>query len=842
MKLEAAKSTPAVKVAPRARVQFETLSLSWPVLVGLVTLAVYLLSMPYVERRWRTTGDEPHYLLTAHSLVQDGDWDLTNNYDQLDYLAFYLSPDIIRQVRLTPDGRQVLSHHLGLPLLIAPAYAVGGRYGVLIFQVILAALLAGVTFKLAYFVSADEIASLLATLAVLFSPPFFFYPYLVYPELIGALLTTTLLYILVTRQPATTGVVIFTLVALTALPWLNRRFIVLAVVLAWLMAGMWRNSKEPDQTRNLTPSMKMFKGGQPPLISLLWGGNKEVLPSLGGVRGRQNDGRWSWPALATLFLPAVSILALAWFNTTFLPPARADFTLPEAHLLWFRLARGLGWLLDQQRGLFIFAPVYLLAVWGLPWLFFQNGGGRSVPRYSRRILLPFIVALGTTTIAGGFWVAWELGPRYLVVALPGLAPLLALAWSRYRQAKLFIAVATLLLALSLANTGIILHQPDLPYQSSLPLYYGEKLNLPLVDLLPNLADYAQIVPDPTAPDAQTVEQDGALVWHAPAGTRRPLVQAEPLTNLPYGRYQVRWPMRLDPESVPAQLASDTELARIAAKYLGGGPALNKIITAADLPADGSFGMVTFDLFNAQVNRWSAPIVFNVTGSGQAALTAQAVELWPNPLSAWVLPYLYLAWLIATAWLAWRLWGRRLKLPSAKHSSGPLAMGPAWALAVSAPLALTGYLFFQQAQDRQTYASLDLQHHIGRPVADPGSFSGHAWQVDPALDPPQKATYGPFDFYEAGRYRVTFRLKLPQVVQPEPEIARLHVRATANFIELATQPVFSTDFNAPHRYQDFSLIVDNPRRQALSFDVQYHAVAPLVIDEVTIDQLAVFNNQ
>jgi hypothetical protein len=35
------------------------------------------------------------------------------------------------------------------------------------------------------------------------------------------------------------------------------------------------------------------------------------------------------------------------------------------------------------------------------------------------------------------------------------------------------------------------------------------------------------------------------------------------------------------------------------------------------------------------------------------------------------------------------------------------------------------------------------------------------------------------------------------------------------------------------YHDFVLLVDNPRRQALSFEVDYLGTAPLVIDEVTI---------
>ena len=65
------------------------------------------------------------------------DLDLANNYDRLDYLAFYFSQDIDRQVRTNRAGQQILNHQLGLPVMIAPAYALGGRTGVLILQAIL---------------------------------------------------------------------------------------------------------------------------------------------------------------------------------------------------------------------------------------------------------------------------------------------------------------------------------------------------------------------------------------------------------------------------------------------------------------------------------------------------------------------------------------------------------------------------------------------------------------------------------------------------------------------------------------------------------------------------------
>ena len=57
-----------------------TVAWQWAIIAGVVVMAVYLLLLPLVTRTWRATGDEPHYLLAAHSLGIDRDLDLANNY------------------------------------------------------------------------------------------------------------------------------------------------------------------------------------------------------------------------------------------------------------------------------------------------------------------------------------------------------------------------------------------------------------------------------------------------------------------------------------------------------------------------------------------------------------------------------------------------------------------------------------------------------------------------------------------------------------------------------------------------------------------------------------------
>ncbi|HEV2124517.1 MAG TPA: hypothetical protein VGW38_17320, partial [Chloroflexota bacterium] len=70
-------------------------------------------SWTYGERPiYHITGDEPHYLTIATSLLRDGDLDIYNNYLNKDYFVFY-------------------PHHLGDPRDPEDMHALYGRGGAL---------------------------------------------------------------------------------------------------------------------------------------------------------------------------------------------------------------------------------------------------------------------------------------------------------------------------------------------------------------------------------------------------------------------------------------------------------------------------------------------------------------------------------------------------------------------------------------------------------------------------------------------------------------------------------------------------------------------------------------
>jgi hypothetical protein len=52
----------------------------------------------------------------------------------------------------------------------------------------------------------------------------------------------------------------------------------------------------------------------------------------------------------------------------------------------------------------------------------------------------------------------------------------------------------------------------------------------------------------------------------------------------------------------------------------------------------------------------------------------------------------------------------------------------------------------------------------------------------------------------------------------------------------TQPLLSSHFSGDDRYHLFVVTVNNPRRQALSFEVYYSGEAALLIDEVVVEQV------
>ena len=123
-------------------------------------------------------GDEPHYLLAAQSIAADRSLDVEDDYRARTYERFY--PYALERQGRETEGRLHEPNGVGFPLLIAPAYAIGGEAGVELLLAALAALALALAYRLALRVAPDPWA-LGATLAVGLSAPLLAYGSAVYP-------------------------------------------------------------------------------------------------------------------------------------------------------------------------------------------------------------------------------------------------------------------------------------------------------------------------------------------------------------------------------------------------------------------------------------------------------------------------------------------------------------------------------------------------------------------------------------------------------------------------------------------------------------------------------------
>src|SRR5918992_313228 len=186
-------------------------------------------------------GDEPHYLLAADSIVHDGDVDVLDEYRDRSFEEFY-PYDLDRHGREV-EGRLNEPHGVGFPLLIAPAYAVGGARAVELFLAALAALGVALAYLLALRAAPDPWA-LGAALAVGLSPPFLAYGTAVYPELAaGAALAGAALLALRLEDRVSIREAFPCFALLAALPWLGTKFLPAGIVIAFFAVRTLRRAR-----------------------------------------------------------------------------------------------------------------------------------------------------------------------------------------------------------------------------------------------------------------------------------------------------------------------------------------------------------------------------------------------------------------------------------------------------------------------------------------------------------------------------------------------------------------------------------------------------------------------
>jgi hypothetical protein len=315
-------------------------------------------------------GDEPHYLLMCESLLKDGDLDLANQYPAHPSLTPHVSSSSL-------PGHMYSWHTPGLPIVLLPAYALGGYVGVQMFLAAVTALTGALVYRLVRNNPGGEWVALALWALVTLTPPLGIVGTRIYPETIATL--GCAVFLLAGRRDATIGDTVAAAILAAGLPWLHSKFAILGA--AGLAISVWRSPHR----------------------------------------------RLRWASAALFVISMVSLLAFfhhLYGSASLSAPIYGRGGLPAANspgsLSLLHVPRGLGGLFfDRVFGLFVVAPVWFLSLPAFWHLVRRERGDAS------RIALIVVSVIGVAAAFDCWWAGVSVPARYCVPIIPALALALA---------------------------------------------------------------------------------------------------------------------------------------------------------------------------------------------------------------------------------------------------------------------------------------------------------------------------------------------------------------------------------------------------------------------------------
>ena len=332
-------------------------------------------------RGGHVTADEPQYLLSAISIGEDGDLDISDERAEGRYRTFHRAELPVQEL-VRDDGTAVSPHDPLLPVLLAlPMLAGGWIAAKLALAALAGALAAALVWVAVVRLGVGTRAAVVGVLAYAAAPPLSMYGTQVYPELPAALVVT--LAIAALTGPLRARGVALLGACVVALPWLAVKYAPVALVLAGVAAvRLWR------------------EGARRPLLAF---------------------GAWG-AVSAALFVGA----HLAWYGGLTPYAAGDHFTGGELTVMGHdpdyagRAIRLVGLLLDRDFGLAAWQPAYLLAVPALVVLL------RDRPRWWPVLVLPLLAGWCNAAFVALTMHGWWWPGRQVVVVLPCVV--LAVTW------------------------------------------------------------------------------------------------------------------------------------------------------------------------------------------------------------------------------------------------------------------------------------------------------------------------------------------------------------------------------------------------------------------------------
>ena len=414
------------------------------------------------------TGDEPHYLVVAHSIVNDGDLDLRDDYAvEKAWQSFYSGSSL--QPHYAPGlGGHYSTHQTGLAFYLVPFYWLGIAFGNVIFWVRLAMAVLWVAMAVNIYLLCRDLGlprdvSVAAWLFAVFSVPLAFYSYSIYPEVPAALLAIAGLRSMVRwdgrrlLNPAMAGLFI------ALIPWLGVKYSAISIVAAASFLVMAWSRKAPmlRTTAALLAAPALALAGFAVYLLVFYG-----TPTPSAIY--TGVGKGSRP-LAAINSQAIRDGGLAI----------AD-----------RMRAALMYFFDQRDGILFYSPIYLFGIVGI-----------LLAAFSRLKAVGAMIAIFAAQWSIYIYTGWNSGHapagRPLVSVLWVLAVGMAFAFDKLRG-NFANAVRIVLSAITLAFFVILVVNNHLVYHILLSHTADHGNNF--LASIPTFTDLTQFFPNLFNPD------------------------------------------------------------------------------------------------------------------------------------------------------------------------------------------------------------------------------------------------------------------------------------------------------------------------------------------------------
>lgn len=291
------------------------------------------------------SGDEPHYLIIAHSLLIDHDFDLANNYDQRDYQQF-LRPGVIIQPHTVPGakpGSRLSFHSPGVSFLILPFYFLGRLLGrpAITFLPRVGIGLWGALFCWQIFLLlkqkgwGEKLALKLWAISA-FTSPIFFYSLHIYPEIIIACFSL-IIFRWLTKFPESKPYLLALCGLFLSFSFWFHAIKYIFIIIPLFLLALIKIFKTAKKLKNSFIFLCPFVTGTLAYFAFqksLYGSFNPTSVSWQGAMGSEES---------------FAFLKFILFSIPFR----------------FRWETLVGYFLDQRDGLLLYAPIYLLAFVGL---------------------------------------------------------------------------------------------------------------------------------------------------------------------------------------------------------------------------------------------------------------------------------------------------------------------------------------------------------------------------------------------------------------------------------------------------------------------------------------------